>query len=89
MHPAFEAQPIDVRLDVVGNRLIGVDIYPGGNESCLRSDLGTYKTQEHAEAFKLLMSRVDFLILASEGKITEETVDRLAAELVRRKAQKC
>ena len=69
------------RIAVVDNRLVGIDVLENGEESCLRSNLGTYASQFHALAMKLLWDRPDFLILASEGKITDEVVEKLAEGL--------
>lgn len=74
-------EPCGIRVDVVGSKLVGVDIFQDGSESCLRSQLGTYKSPEHALAFKLLLERPDFLVLVSEGKITDSVIDKIAEGL--------
>ena len=74
---------VDVALGVEGCRLVGKDVYTNGETGIIKSDLGTYKTPEHAEAMQLLMSRADFFLLAAT--ITDEQIDKLAAEILKRK----
>lgn len=74
---------VDVALSVEGSRLVGRDLYSNGETGIIKSDLGTYKTPEHAEAMQLLMSRDDFFLIAAT--ITDEQMDKLAAEILKRK----
>lgn len=88
VNPTTTPKLADVRIDLVGSRLVGVDVFSDGSESCLRSNLGEFKTPERALAYKMLFERPDFLILASEGKITEETLDKMEAAIVKLKEAK-
>lgn len=74
---------VDVARSVEGCRLVGKDVYTSGETGIIKSDLGTYKTPEHAAAMMLLMSRPDFLLFATT--ITDEQIDKLASEIVKRK----
>lgn len=76
---------VDVQLSIDGNRLVGTDVFGDGSTSCLRQNLGTYKSPEHAAAMALLMGRPDFLLLIAEGKLDDAQIDRLVEEIRKRK----
>lgn len=74
---------VDVDIQREGCRLVGRDVYSNGEQGVIKSDLGSYKTPEHADAMLLLMNRPDFFLLAAT--ITDEQIDKLAAEILKRK----
>lgn len=74
---------VDVAMHIEGSRLVGTDVYADGQRGIIKSDLGTYKTPEHAAAMALLIGRVDFFLIA--GTVTDEQFDRLAEESRKRK----
>lgn len=76
---------IDTEIQLEGNRLVGRDILAGGSMSCLKQDLGTYKSPEHAEVMFLLFTDLRMLVLAAEGKLTDEVIDKMAEALRQRR----
>lgn len=69
-----------------GNRVVSRDVFYNGELGCLKGDLGQHESPEHAEAMVLLYNRADFLLLAAEGKITQDVVDKLVSLIRERKA---
>lgn len=76
---------VDTQIQIEGNRLVSRDVFSDGSLSCLKGDLGTYKTPEHAEIMAYLYAEPMMLIWASEGKLTQELIDKMAAELRQRR----
>lgn len=87
MNVAVPFEAVATREQIVGNQLISVDVDAAGDESCLRSSLD-FESPEHALAWMLLTDRPDFLILASEGKINNDTVEKMVAAIRKLKIKK-
>lgn len=76
-------QPTDVIVTRVGNCLVGQDVFPGGDLSCLKQHLGEYKSPEHADIMRELLFSPDprMLVLIASGKITDEMIDQMVERL--------
>lgn len=83
MRHATETTAIDVEITREGNKLVGRDVFPGGDRSCIKQNLGTYQSPEHAEIMGAILSDIRLKVLAASGQITQEKMDLMAAELRR------
>ncbi len=79
-------QPSDKTvLTVEGNKLIGQDILHGGQTSCLKQNLGTYQSPEHAEAMAYVFATPQLMLRLLMGEITPTILNNVAAILKSRK----
>lgn len=85
MRHNLDRTPVDVDIVVRGNTAYAVDVFPGGERSCLRQRLGTYESPEHAMIMGEILSNPVYLVYLSNGKLTQEKVDQMAAELRKRR----
>ena len=74
-------QVCDVDVVVVGNRLVGTDVFSDGSRSCLRQQLGTYQSPEHAAIMKEIQFTPILMVYLSNGTLTQAKIDQMAAEL--------
>jgi len=77
--------PVDIDYSTEGNRLIARDVFPGGERSCIKQQLGEYKTPEHAEVMAMIYSDPRLMIAAAAGRLTQEIIDNAVILLRERK----
>ncbi len=83
MEAKTESEEMLVSLE--GSRIIGRDILPGGQVSCLKQNLGTYQSPEHAEAMAHVFASPQLMLRWLMGDITATIINNVAAAIKTKK----
>lgn len=73
-----ETHAVDVDIRADGNTVVAQDVYPGGDRSVLKQQLGTHRTPGHAHVFAQILNDPRLFILMAAGDITQEHIDKAA-----------
>lgn len=86
MPQRHDVQAIDAVFTVEGNTLVAQDLMSDGSISCIKARCGDYQSPEHAELVGYILTDPRLMIASCLGQITQEVLDKAAAELRRRRA---
>ncbi len=75
----------NIVVSVEGSKLISRDVLPGGELGCIKANLGTYKSPEHAAVMAAFFTDPMALLLYATGDITDAHIEQAAMAAQERK----